>query len=611
MSILLSKTLAASPATERGKPTQLSCDPKGERIAYASGKSVFLRSLDDPSISKQYTNHTTQTTVARFSPSGFYVASGDVSGSVKVWDALEAQNTKGDYHIISGRINDIAWDGDSQRIIAVGNGREKFGHCITADSGNTVGEISGHSSAINSVSIRQQRPLRAATGSDDASMVFLHGAPFKFATKLGGLHTNFLWGVQFSPDGNHLVSVGSDRRIQLYDGKTGDTKGTIGKDAHKGSIFAVSWSKDSKRLVTASADQTVKLWDVEADKAVQTWRFGDEGVVSIPDHQVGVAWPHGRSDGLILSLNLEGDLNYLVEGQQSSTRVIQGHNKAITACGVAADTKASTFWTGSYDGRVCMWNTGDGLATRVDGSGHSNQLAGFENIAGRTYSAAWDDTLRIADVDTKMYIGEAQKLSAQPKSLASSEGRVFVATAIGVEVFQHDKLLNKLDIKDVSPTCIAAYGNIVAVGDDANKVTIYTIDSNHKLAQHTEITRSTNQITSVAFSPNGSHLAVGNASGKIFVCDAKTFEVVTDRWSAHTARIMSMRWNQAGTMIVTGSLDTHIFVWSLKNPGKRIKAANAHKDGVTAVGWVDGDSKVVSAGGDAAVKIWEVKYDEA
>lgn len=82
----------------------------------------------------------------------------------------------------------MAWDGDSQRIIAVGDGRERFGHCITADSGNSVGEISGHSSIINSVSIRQQRPLRAATGADDSSMVFLHGAPFKFNSKVSGVH---------------------------------------------------------------------------------------------------------------------------------------------------------------------------------------------------------------------------------------------------------------------------------------------------------------------------------------------------------------------------------------------------------------------------------------
>ncbi|TQS38724.1 hypothetical protein Golomagni_00765 [Golovinomyces magnicellulatus] len=97
MSVSLRNILAASPSTERGRPTRLSADPKGERIAYASGKSIFLRSIDEPSFSKQYTSHIHQTTVASFSPSGYYVASGDVSGMVKVWDAVEASNTKGRY----------------------------------------------------------------------------------------------------------------------------------------------------------------------------------------------------------------------------------------------------------------------------------------------------------------------------------------------------------------------------------------------------------------------------------------------------------------------------------------------------------------------------------
>lgn len=328
---------------------------------------------------------------------------------------MEGVNTKGDYHIISGRINDLAWDGDSQRVIAVGDGRERFGHCITADSGNSVGEISGHSKVINSVSIRQQRPLRAATGSDDSSLVFLHGAPFKYDNKVGGLHKGYLYGVGFSPDGNHLVSVGADRRIQLYDGKTGAATVEIGEGEHKGSIFAVSWAKDSKRFVTASADQTVKLWDVEAGKAVQTWKFGGDNV-SVPDHQVGVVWP-GRSDGLVVSLNLDGDLTYLVEGSQKPTKLVQGHNKSITAMGSTGTGKDQTFWTGSFDGRICSWNSNTGLGSVVEGSTHSNQVMCFTTAGDRAFSAGWDDTLRTADAGTNSFIGEAVKLTAQPKGM--------------------------------------------------------------------------------------------------------------------------------------------------------------------------------------------------
>ena len=175
-----------------------------------------------------------------------------MAGTVRVWDCKGEGVTKGEYYITRS-INDLAWDCDSQRIIAVGDGKERFGHCITADSGNSVGEISGHTSQINTVAIRQQRPLRAATGSDDTSLVFYHGAPFKFNTSLRGQHNRFVYGVAFSPDGASLVSVGADKKIWLYDGKTGEVKAQIGGGEHKGSIFAVSWSKDSTHFVTSSA----------------------------------------------------------------------------------------------------------------------------------------------------------------------------------------------------------------------------------------------------------------------------------------------------------------------------------------------------------------------
>jgi WD40 repeat protein len=431
----------------------------------------------------------------------------------------------------------------------------------------------------------------------------MHGAPFKFETKHSNLHKGYIYGVAFSPDGNHLVSVGADRRIQLYHGKTGEPTVDIGEGEHKGSIFAVSWARDSKRFVTASADQTVKIWDAETLKAVQTWRFGGDNV-SVPDHQVGVTWPAGRSDGMIVSLNLHGDLNYLVEGTQKPTRVVQGHTKSITALGSSDDAK--TFFTGSYDGRVCSWDVATGIGSVVEGSSHSNQVTGFVPTPNRVHSVAWDDTLRLADVSANSFIGEAAKLSAQPQGVATSEGRVFVATNTGVDVFAKDSLVGNVPIKGSTPSAIAASRSLLAVGDAEHIVHIFTVDSGNELSPKEKLTKSLAYISALAFSPDGSLLAVGNSQGRIVVYDTSSWEIKTDRWSAHTARVTSIAWNVEGTHAVSGSWDTNIFVWSLKSPGKRVKAANAHKDGVSGVGWADGGKKVISSGGDAAVKIWDV-----
>lgn len=616
------RIFAALPNTTRGQPTPLSADSKGERIAYASNKSIFLRSIDDPAVSTQYTQHTTQTTVARFAPSGFYCASGDVSGTVRVWDCSPNGSgaTKGEYSIINGRINDIAWDGDSQRIIAVGDGKQRYGHCVTADSGNTVGEISGHSAQVNAVSIRQQRPLRAATAGDDKNLVFYHGAPFKFNGIPGrGNHTNYIYGVGFSPDGNHLVSVGGDKKIYLYDGKTGEVKNEIidSADGHAGSIFGVSWSHFSRSFVTCSGDRTVKVWDIEAGKVTHTWTFGD--TVDVQDQQLGVVWP-SRSDGTIISLSLNGNLNYLNTNSSKPAKIISGHSKNITALAVSSADSEPTLWTGDYEGRLCAWDTAKGTAETVEGERHTNIISGLTATPKATnaqiYSVGWDDKIRTVDAGAHTFHGKPTSLASQPKAITcTSDSLVVVAQDESVIVYRDGEEDGELPLKS-SPTSLAANGTTVAIGASDSSLRLFTVKAGSAPRQAGIVEKvSVAAITSLAFSEDGALLAAGTAAGKIFVYKLTSgltglvtgnysIELATDRWSAHTAKITSIAFNPEGTHAVSGSLDTNIHLWSLADPGKRIKAIGAHKEGVNGVAWLkDG---VFSTGVDATVKKWKV-----
>ncbi|KAI0407687.1 WD40 repeat-like protein [Xylaria palmicola] len=618
MPITIEKTLAATPVTTRGQPTQLSTDPAGTKLAYASGKSIYLRSIDDPSDSLQYTEHTAQTTVARIAPlpniiPEYRIASGDITGLVRVWSSTkDGIKRKDEWPAFSGRVNDIAFASDGDRVIAVGDGREKFGHAFNI-TGGKVGEVTGHSKVINAVAIRPTertvRAISAVTVSDDASVCFLGNvpSPLHFLSKADGLHKGFVLGAAISPDGSKLLTVGADKRIQLYlynEQKTPkgfDHEATIGEREHTGSIFAVSWSGDSKRFVTASADQTVKMWDVESGKVLRSWRLGGDGGVSVDDQQVGIVWPHGRNDGLIISLSLSGDLNYLKEESDQPVKIVQGHNKSITAMGGDGET----LWTGSFDGRVCAWDVASGVGTVVDGQCHTNQITDFAWASGQAYSVGWDDTLRIIDASARTFAGEAPKLSAQPKGVAAANSRVYVATIAGVEIYERARLIGKLDISGSQPTAIAAHGSFVAVGTSTNSVRLYKADGGSKLTQVSEANNAVAQISALAFSKDGSLLAAGTQNGKIYAYKTDGLQIVTDRWSAHTGRVTSIAWNDAGTQAVSGALDTHIYVWSLAKPGARVNVLNAHKDGVNGVAWI-GESKVASTGGDASIKIWNV-----
>lgn len=60
----------------------------------------------------------------------------------------------------------------------------RFSHVFTADSGNSLGDLIGHSSAVNNISFRPERPFRLVSASEDNSLCFYEGPPFKFKISL-------------------------------------------------------------------------------------------------------------------------------------------------------------------------------------------------------------------------------------------------------------------------------------------------------------------------------------------------------------------------------------------------------------------------------------------
>ena len=66
----------------------------------------------------EFSNQPTLMDVAKYSPSGFYIASGDKSGKVRIWDTVNKEHIlKNEFQPISGPIKDLAWSSDNQRSV--------------------------------------------------------------------------------------------------------------------------------------------------------------------------------------------------------------------------------------------------------------------------------------------------------------------------------------------------------------------------------------------------------------------------------------------------------------------------------------------------------------
>ena len=118
--------VAPGPLTMRGMPLNLHASPKWGKLVYGSGKSVVVRSLADPSDCFVYRGHNFLVTCAKFSPTGFWVASGDASGRVRVWSWDHPEHLlKVEIQVMACAVKDIDWDPESKRIVAVGDGTQQ------------------------------------------------------------------------------------------------------------------------------------------------------------------------------------------------------------------------------------------------------------------------------------------------------------------------------------------------------------------------------------------------------------------------------------------------------------------------------------------------------
>ncbi|CAJ0579324.1 unnamed protein product, partial [Mesorhabditis spiculigera] len=597
------------PRTTRGQPIVLGAGAKGDEIIYCAGHSVYTVRIADNVCTDVYTEHSHPTTVCKQAPSGFYNASADSVGNVRLWDTTQKTHIlKNQFQMIAGPIRDLVWSDDSKRLAAVGEGRERFGHAILFDTGTSNGDLSGQSRPVSSIDIRPVRPYRLITGSEDNTVAIFEGPPFKFKTLFHDIHTRFVWVVRYAPDGQLFASASADGKVVLFEGTNGEKVAELIDEkakgnAHTGSVFGLSWSPCGQKIATASGDKTVKIWNVAERKLEQTITFGN----AVEDQQLTALW---TKEGLI-SVNLAGFIYRLEDGQIKKT--VYGHNKPLTNVVLSADK--GQLLTSDSDGHITRWTLASGDSIRVTPQIHKTQISGMALTAdGTLITVGFDDSLQFAKnvlEGNAQVKPEATKLSSQPLGVASNKDGSLVAVACNksVAVFKNGSKCCEAPIKYVA-TCVAVAEakGYVAVGGDDQKVHIYKLASGalneEKTLDHSGL------LTALAFSPDFEHLAATDANRKVVAyAVGKDFVRANEKeWTFHTARANCVAWAPSGRRLATGGIDTNVIVWDLDHSGEHpiiIRAAHPMSP-VNGVVWLS-DSTLYSIGQDSNIKEWHLK----
>jgi len=83
------------------------------------------------------------------------------------------------------------------------------------------------------------------------------------------IHSEHIYSVAFSPDGNSIVSGSWNGSLQVWDAKTGEKLREL--QGHTGEVNSVAFSSDGNQIVSGSTDSSVQVWD--AKKSEQLWEL--------------------------------------------------------------------------------------------------------------------------------------------------------------------------------------------------------------------------------------------------------------------------------------------------------------------------------------------------
>ncbi|KAJ7520469.1 hypothetical protein O6H91_19G007100 [Diphasiastrum complanatum] len=603
---VLAETYPCVPVTERGRGILIAGDAKTNSIVYCNGRSVIIRSLEDPLLVDIYSEHAYAATVARFSPNGEWIASGDVSGSLRIWARGPGHILKLEIRALSGRIDDLQWSADGERIVVSGDGKGKtMVRAFMWDTGANIGEFDGHSKRVLSCAFKPNRPFRIATCGEDYLVNFYEGPPFRFSTSHRE-HTNFVNCVRFSSDGSKFITVGSDKKGVIFSGKTGEKIGQLStENGHTGSIYSASWSFNSKQVLTVSADKTAIVWDVSDDgsgSVNRTFSFSDSG--AIEDMQVGCLW----LNNYMISISLGGVINFLTDSTVNSPgMVLSGHIKSITSITVAGSGLGSIIYSSSYDGVIIKWKLGTGYVGRLEQEDQSS-IYFMAAVEGHLLTCGLDDKLHksVLHGDQLEEAGFID-LRGRPRdfSVASSATDIaLVCTDDGIVLFHGLTILSRLSF-DYKATAVAISpaGTKAVVGAQNGKLYIYEIKGD-SFIQETVLEKHRGPISVVCFSPDSSMIASGDENREAVVWDDASKEVELKNMLYHTARITCLAWSPDSSKVATGSVDSCIYIYTIGKPAShRTTIKGAHIGGVSALSFADSVT-LASGGDDACVRIW-------
>ena len=430
-------------------------------------------------------------------------------------------------------------------------------------------------------------------------------------------HVDSVQDVIFSPDGQTIASGSEDATARLWD-LQGKLLRTF--DSHESTVNRLTYSPDGKLIATASEDKTVKLWNRTGEK-IKTLEGHEAGVVSVAFSRDGQLIATGDRNGQLKLWKLNGEL----------IRTIDAYDSPLRGIDFSADGKKLA--TGGDDNEVKIWQINGMLLNTLSGYDAPVTAVEFSPDGQTIGTSSWDGSIKLWSLKGTLranflgHQGRVWDLSwSQDGSTIASAGwddvvklwqvdRPFVKTLYGHTsaiinaVFQPQNKYTD-EVKAIASKAISAHEARITdidVSVDGQLIASVSHDLYLRLWKpNGELIRSIfadkNGVRTVSISPDSQIIATGGKEQNVKLWNRsgrllKTLE-------GHTAIVLDVEFSPDGSKIASASADNSVKIWNRQ--GKLLITLQGHKGRVWDVEFSPDSKKVLTASEDKQIKLWDL-----
>ncbi len=522
-----------------------------------------------------------------FSRDGRLIATGSGDGVVRVWDAATGTERQ---HIAAGKTSVRSVAFGPADLVASG-GDDYTVRLCNAHDGREVAKLE-IDTPVMSVAFSPTGD-RVAVGGLDGSIRTLDGRILEPQGTRFPAHPNPVNSVAFSTDGKSIVSGGQDNTVKVWDASTHMQVGNA-LAGHRGAVQSVTYNQDGTRIVSGSIDGTVREWDVVAGLPIPTGQ-GEEirAVAFSPDgHRMASA----GTDGTIKLWDVNTAALVDVLGQPSA-----GNDHAINTLAFNPQN-SSQIVTGSTDGEVRVWNTGNPQASKnlqkVEplgpplGGRLRIQSVAFSEDGTRIVSGGFDSAIRLWDART---LTPVNAVSAQ----RTNEQGDLVPYQVWSVAFRPDG----------RQVASGSGFDLAIAGQNNNLIQLWNVDpalspSGDPIKDQSVEGQPGSNIYSLGFSPDGDRIVSGKNDGTVTLWDVASRKSAVPPMSADQNAVFSVAYAYRHRWIAAGGGGGTVTVWDTVNNPPVPMPLEGRQKWVQSVAFSRDDKWILSGSGDGSLHLW-------